>query len=110
MHQPYADLGSHNCHTANFVFHHAFRRCLCAARVVIGVAQDSVVAEFSRSHLEALDHFREEWILDVRNDNPQSTAIAGRQTFGMNIRHIPQPLHRGQNVTLRLRPNFTGVV
>src|SRR5208283_2118878 len=75
MNQLHADLRGHDRDPANFMLHHPFGGLARPPRIVVGVAEDDVVAEVHRAGLEAFNNFRKKWVLDIGNNNSERAAI-----------------------------------
>ena len=108
--QARADFRRHDGDAADVVLHHALGGFLCAARLVVGVAQDRVVAELARARLEPFDDFGKKWIVDVGNDNPERLAVARREMARMRVGKIAEFFDRGEDHVMRVAAHFTGLV
>ena len=108
--QAQADFGRHDGDAADVVFHHALGGFLRAARLVVGVAEDRVVAELARARLETFDDFGEKWIDDVGNDNPEGLAVARGEMTRMRVGKIAEFFDCGEDHVMRVAAHFTGLV
>ena len=108
--QAQADFRRHNGDAADFVFHHSRGGLARFARIVIRVAEDCVVAKLGGANLETLDHFREEGVLDIGDDDPERAALARSQAARMNIRNVSQPPNCRKDKAASLRTNFARLV
>src|SRR5438094_8665395 len=108
MDQTQADFRCHDGDAADLVLHHSFCRFTSAARVVVGIAQNGVIAKLSRADLKALDHFGKEWILNVGNNDSQRAAVANRKISGVHIRYKAESPHGRKDPGMRLPANLPG--
>src|SRR5258706_8208839 len=92
------------------MLHHSLSGFARSPRIVVGVAKNSVVAKLARTRLETLNHFGEEWILDVRNNDAQRAAFARSQVARVNVRKITKTLNRCQNQPVRTWSDFASFV
>ena len=110
VHQLKADFRSHDGYAANLVFHHALGGLSSSPRIVIGVAENGVVAQLPGACLEALDDFREKRIFDIGDDNAQRAAVVRREMARVHVANVAQLFDRGQNQAPRLGSDFSGVI
>src|SRR3954451_12276542 len=62
VHQLKADFRSHDGYAANLVFHHALGGLSSSPRIVIGVAENGVIAQLPGACLEAFQYLKEKTI------------------------------------------------
>src|SRR5579872_552616 len=108
--QARTDFRRHDGDAADVVLHHALGGFLCASRLVVGVAQDRVIAELAGARLESFDDFREKRIDDVGNDNPESLAIARGEMASVRVGEIAEFFDRGKNHVMRLAAHLTRLI
>src|SRR5437763_2230993 len=75
VHQLKADFRSHDGDAANLVFHHALGGLSSSPRIVIGVAENGVVAQLPGACLETLYDLWKKRIFDVGDDNGQHATV-----------------------------------
>src|SRR5690348_14153959 len=92
------------------MLHHSFCCFASAARIVIGIAQDRFIAELASAGFEALDNFRKERVLDIRDDDAKRFPRARCESASMRVGNIPQQFHCREYEPLRLLANLSGLV
>src|SRR5579864_426025 len=105
-----ADLGGHDCDTANLVLHHAIRSFSGPPGIIVGITKNYVVTELTRPRLEALDYFGKERILDIGDDDSEGAAIARGEVAGMNVRDIAHAPDCLQHDTTSVPAHLAGLV
>ncbi len=66
-------------HPTNLQFQQTLHIRSIALRLVVGIKNNDVIAQFERSFLNGLNKVRKEWVGYVRNDQAESPAPAGGQ-------------------------------
>ncbi len=92
------------------MLHHALRGFARSARIVIGVAENRVVAQRARARLEALDYFGEKRILDVGNDDAHRAALPRGQVARVHVGKVSEALDRREHQAVRAAAYFAGLV
>src|SRR5690349_4809135 len=90
MDQSQADFGGHHRNAADHVLHHSPGSLPSLPGIIIGIAEYGVITKLLGSSFKTFDYFREEWILDVRDNDPQCTAIVRSEVTCVNVREVPE--------------------
>ena len=108
--QSQADFGGHHCNAADIVLHHSLGSLPGLPGIIIGIAEYGVITKLLGSSFKTLDHFREERILDVRDNDPQCAAIARSEVTCVNVREVPETLDGREHQHVRAPTHFTCLV
>src|SRR5262245_53506912 len=93
-------LGGHDSHASHVLLKHALDGPYDPLWIVVRVGEDDVVTVRAGLLFYALDQFREERIVNVRDDQAEDPAVTGRQAARVDIRRVVQHLDRGLDLTL----------
>jgi len=82
----------HHGHALGLALHHAADAALHALGVVVGGADQDLIALLDGHVLKALNQLREEGVGDLRDDQPQKAAAPADQGAGLCVRQVVERL------------------